>query len=105
MAMERVISAMREVSTRDLKDRLSDWIRRVEQSGVPVVVTRSGRPVAALVPLSDLRTRGEASVLADLAARGAVRVPRPPGSRAAFSGPTVPARGSPAADMVIEDRR
>lgn len=96
---------MREVSTRDLKNQLSDWIRRVELDGETVVVTRSGRPVAALVPLSDLPSRDERALLADLAASGAVRAPRAVRRADAFAGATVPCRGRSAADMVVEDRR
>ncbi len=96
---------MLEVTTKDLKDRLSEWIRRVEESGEAVVVTRSGRPVCALVPLSDLPARDSDAVLADLAAAGAIRPARPVRRPGAFCGPTVPSRGSSAAEMVLEDRR
>ena len=96
---------MREVSTRELKDGLSDWLRRVESSGERVVVTRSGRPVAALVPLSDLPDESTGSAVAALVASGAVRAPRTVRRADAFAGPTVPARGRSAADMVLEDRR
>jgi prevent-host-death family protein len=96
---------MREVSTRDLKSRLSEWVRAVELSGEIVLVTRSGRPVAALVPLSELRTRVPDAAIADLVARGAARAPRPNRGPAAFAGPTVPDRGRPASAMVSDDRR
>lgn len=93
---------MREVSTRELKDQLSEWVRAVER-GDRVIVTRSGRPVAALVPLSDLPVADPDRLLADLAARGAVRLPERPGR--AFGGTPAPARGRPASEMVSEDRR
>lgn len=41
---------MERVSVRDLKNRLSAYLRRVE-SGTRVVVTDHGRPVAELGPL------------------------------------------------------
>lgn len=96
---------MREVTTRELKNTLSEWVRLVESSGEPVVITRSGRPVAALVALSDLPARGSDAILADLVAAGRVRAPRPIRGAAAFQGPTVPCRGRSAAEMVLEDRR
>lgn len=93
---------MPEVSTRELKDALSEWLRRAE-AGERVLVTRSGRPVAALIPLSDLPARDDRAALDDLAARGLVRLGRrTPG---AFQGDRVPARGRSAAGMVVEDRR
>lgn len=93
---------MREVSTKELKDALSEWVRLTE-AGERVVITRSGRPVAALVPLADLAVLDSERVLAELAARGAVRVPavRPAG---AFAGEAAPARGRSASAMVFEDR-
>ena len=97
---------MQEVSTKDLKDQLSEWVRRVESQGERIVITRSGRPVAALVPLSDLPVRDANVILADLAAAGLVRLPRSPRSPDAFMGPRVKATdGKLASEMVIEDRR
>ncbi len=52
-----------EVGVRELHDRLSEYLDRVEQ-GTDVVVTRRGRPVARLCgvdhedPLEDLVLRG-----------------------------------------------
>ncbi len=39
-------------SVRELKDHLSDYLRRVQQ-GEEIVVTSHNRPVAKLVPFSD----------------------------------------------------
>jgi prevent-host-death family protein len=96
---------MREVSTKDLKSHLSEWVRTVESTAEIVLVTRSGRPVAALVPLSELRTRVPDEAIAELVARGAARAPRPNRGPAAFAGPTVPDRDHPASAMLAEDRR
>ena len=93
---------MREVSTRDLKSRLSEWVRLVE-AGESVLVSRSGRPVAALVPLSELRPRDADAALTELIAKGAVRAPRAERAHA-FEGFTVPSRGRSASDMIREDR-
>lgn len=44
-----------EVSVRDLRNHVSDVVRRVE-GGTPVTVTVDRRPVARLVPLTTRRT-------------------------------------------------
>ncbi len=93
---------MAEVSTRELKNALSAWLHRAE-GGERVVVTRGGRPIAALVPLADLPSSDHRAIVADLAARGAVRAAIQ--RDGAFSGPRAPSRGHTAAAMVIEDRR
>lgn len=56
-------------SVRELKDHLSDYLRRV-QNGEEIVVTSHNRPVAKLVPVPESeakRTPTRAEVLADLA--------------------------------------
>jgi prevent-host-death family protein len=94
---------MPTVSTRVLKDQLSSYLQRAE-AGEQIVVLRDGRPVAALVPLSQLRDMDEQARLSELAARGLVALPnRTMGT--AFQGPTFPNRGKLASEMVIEDRR
>ncbi|MFL6237615.1 MAG: type II toxin-antitoxin system Phd/YefM family antitoxin [Thermoanaerobaculia bacterium] len=60
---------MSTVSTRVLKDQLSSYLQRAER-GERIVVLRDGRPVAALIPLSQLPRRNRA------AAPGRARVPR-----------------------------
>jgi prevent-host-death family protein len=95
---------MREVSTRELKDHLSELVHEVEAGG-RLVITRSGRPVAALVPISALPTTDSGRVLAELAARGAVRPATAVRAADAFLGATVPARGHSGSDMILEDRR
>lgn len=61
-----------EVGVRELHDRLSEYLERVEGGG-EVVVTRRGRPVARLSGLGE-------RPLEALARRGLVRVPRGPRS-------------------------
>jgi prevent-host-death family protein len=83
-----------EVGVRELHDRLSAHLERVEHGG-QVVVTRRGRPIARLSaiasddPLADLRRRG--LITPPSRARGARRA-------------SVKARGS-VADLVAEQRR
>ena len=95
---------MREVSTRELKDHLSELVHEVEAGG-RLVITRSGRPVAALVPVSELGSTTAERILAELAQRGVVRAAAPVRPADAFQGPTVASRGRSATAMVIEDRR
>ena len=94
---------MSTVSTRVLKDQLSSYLQRAE-SGEQIVVLRDGRPVAALVPLSQLQDVTEPQRLAELKSRGLVTLPSQP-ERTAFQGPTFPNRGKLASEMVSEDRR
>ena len=51
-------ASMSTVSTRVLKDQLSSYLQRAE-SGERIVVLRDGRPVAALIPLSQLPVGSE----------------------------------------------
>jgi prevent-host-death family protein len=43
---------MASVGMRDLKQRASQIVRSVQETGEPVEVTRHGRPVARIVPLA-----------------------------------------------------
>lgn len=94
---------MPTVSTRVLKDQLSSYLQRAE-AGEQIVVLRDGRPVAALVPLAQLRDMDEQERLAEMAARGLVVLPNrtPP---TAFQDPALPNRGKLASEMILEDRR
>ena len=92
------------VTTRALKDELADYLHRAE-AGERFVVLDEGKPVAALVALSDLvGGTEEADRLAELEARGLVVLPERP-TRKRFQGARVPSRGKPASEMAIEDRR
>jgi prevent-host-death family protein len=62
-----------EVGVRELHDRLSEYLERVEEGG-EVVVTRRGRRIARLSGLDAKRP------LEDLARRGLVRMPQAPRS-------------------------
>lgn len=94
---------MSTVSTRVLKDQLSSYLQRAE-AGEQIVVLRDGQPVAALVPLSQLRDMDEPARLAEMASRGLVALPSRT-TRTAFEGPALPNRGKLASEMVLEDRR
>lgn len=94
---------MSTVTTRVLKDQLSSYLQRAE-SGEQIIVLRDGRPVAALVPLSQLPEGNEQQRLADLESRGLVVLPRR-ADRTALQGSIFPNRGTLASAMVSEDRR
>jgi prevent-host-death family protein len=83
-----------EVGVRELHDRLSEHLERVER-GAQVVVTRRGRPIARLSAVD-----GE-DPLTQLERRGLITRPaRPRGARRAG----VKARGS-VSELVVEQRR
>jgi prevent-host-death family protein len=95
---------MTTVSTRSLKDQLSSYLHRAER-GERIVVLRGGKPVAALVALADVQAaEDEETLLTTLEARGLVTRPRSKKTRP-FHGPVAPARGKPASEMILEDRR
>jgi prevent-host-death family protein len=83
-----------EVGVRELHDRLSEHLERVEQ-GAEVVVTRRGRPIARLSAVD------EEDALEDLVRRGLVT---PPDSPRRGRRPQVNADGS-VSDLVAEQRR
>ena len=93
---------MPTVSTRILKDQLSSYLQRAE-AGEQIVVLRGGQPVAALVPMSQVRTKDQEALLAELGARGLVELPRQ-ALRSGFK-PPVPNRGALASEGILKDRR
>lgn len=42
---------MTSIGIRELRDRLSFYLREVERTGEPITVTDHGRPIAELVPV------------------------------------------------------
>lgn len=81
-----------EVGVRELHDRLSEYLERVE-GGSEIVVTRRGRPVARLSGLGE-------RPLDALARRGLVRMPKAPRSSRTAQ---VKSSGS-VSDLVSEQR-
>jgi prevent-host-death family protein len=79
---------------RDLHDRLSEHLERVEQ-GSEIVVTRRGRPIARLCAVD------ASDPLEELIRQGLVSRPKSPGPA---RGPRVKARGS-LSDLVADQRR
>jgi prevent-host-death family protein len=87
------------VSVRDLKNRLSEYLRRV-QAGQRVVVTDRGRPVAELGPCGP-ELLSEDERLGRLVEAGELRRPRGRGF-AAFR--PVRIRGRRLSETVLEER-
>jgi len=83
-----------EVGVRELHDRLSEYLERVEE-GAEVVVTRRGKRIARLSAVK------ADDPLEGLARRGLVRLPEAPVSARR---PRVAAAGS-VSDLVAEQRR
>jgi antitoxin (DNA-binding transcriptional repressor) of toxin-antitoxin stability system len=94
---------MSTVTTRDLKDRLSWYLRKAE-AGEHVVVLRGGHPVATIIPFDPSASEGPEEILARLAASGRVQLPSK-GVRASHTPPVVPTEGIMASTMVVEGRR
>jgi prevent-host-death family protein len=95
---------MTTVSTRKLKNGLSAYLRRAEK-GERIVVMRGGKAVAVIVPFEEAEGFDEDARLRQLAARDRVILPDATVRAGTFAGPRIPARGKPAAQMVLEDRR
>jgi prevent-host-death family protein len=93
---------MSTVGIKELKDRLTHYIRRTKQ-GEEIVVTERGKPVAVLAPIgAERQVETVEAKLARLAARGIVTLPtRKPLKRAR----RVRVSGRPISQTVVEDRR
>ena len=90
------------VGPRELKNRLSEFLRMV-QAGWRIVVTDRGAPVAELRPLGETRESSpEDAWLVRLASRGQVSLPK---ARRSPSFRGVRVRGRPVSETLLEDRR
>jgi len=85
-----------EVGVRELHDRLSEYLRRVE-AGERIVVTSRGRAIARISAMDG------ADPLKDLRNRGLIREPTRPKRRADDRGRPEPT--APVADLVASQRR
>lgn len=92
---------MKKVGIRELKNRLGTYVRQVRR-GATIVITDRGQPVARIVPEPETpRGKSLEDLLQELAAAGHIRL----GTRPFAKVKPVPARGKPASQMIIEDRR
>jgi prevent-host-death family protein len=90
-----------QIGTRELKNRLSHYLRQVRESKESIYVTDRGDIVAELRPVADRSEEGE--VLLALVARGELS----PGDGRRFRTfkPIKPKRAVSLAGIVLEDRR
>lgn len=93
---------MSAVGIKELKNRLTHYLRRTKQ-GEEVVVTDRGKPIALIQPIrSASQTASREARLARLAALGLVTLPtRQPRKRVR----PVKISGPPVSQAILEDRR
>lgn len=95
---------MQSVGIRDLKSRLTHYLRLVKE-GEKVIVTDRGKPIALIRPLNG--AEAQASIeerLAALAKQGLIRLPLKKG-RFDLRTPPIKVKGKPLSQIIIEDRR
>jgi len=95
---------MQSVGIRDLKSRLTHYLRLIK-GGERLVVTERGKPVALIRPLDG--TEPQASIeerLVVLAKQGKIRLPLKKG-RFDVKTPPIKVKGKPLSRIIIEDRR
>lgn len=93
---------MQTVGTKELKDRLTHYLRLVRQ-GMTFIVTDRGKPVGVLKPVSGDEEGDMEDLLAGLAAEGSVSLPR--GKGFLKKPPAIQGKGQPLSRMVLEGRR
>jgi len=94
---------MKKVGVRQLKNRLSAYLRQVRR-GATILVTDRGKPVARIAPPDEeAKEKSLEDVLQEMAAAGHLRLPAHPKPFSDFK--PIRARGKPASQMIIEDRR
>lgn len=95
---------METVGIRELKNRLSAYVRKVEAGDV-VIVTDRGRIVAELVPPGHVAHHGIHPGLLELARRDGLRLPTRPRDPAAFPAmPPADLGGQTIQDLIDEER-
>lgn len=93
---------MANVSVRELKNRLSEHLRRLEDDGEVLTVTRRGRPVAVISPVEPRRDKTTLR-LTELARAGVVQWSggKPKGLDKPIK---LRGEGPSMSEMVLEDR-
>lgn len=94
---------MTYVGVRELKDRLTHYLKQAQDVG-PIIVTDHGKPIVILHDLAGVEENaGVEERLASLAHRGLVRLPSRKGGLSRSK--PVKTTGTSAAAMLVEDRR
>ncbi len=93
---------MKKVGSREFKNRMGRYLRRVRK-GETIVVTDRGTPVAHVCPpLPEQRApKTTDDILKELAGAGHIVL----STRPFAPGDPVPTRGKPASQIILEDRR
>ena len=93
---------MSTVGVKELKNRLTYYLRRTKQ-GEEVVITERGKPIALIQPMqSAKRVASLEARLARIAAQGLITLPtRQPLPRVRLAKAT----GTPTSQLILEDRR
>ena len=96
------MATMSTVGVKELKNRLTHYLRRTKQ-GEEVIVTERGTPIALIQPIRSAEKAVSLEArLARLAAQGLVALPsRKPLSRVRL----VKVSGKPTSKSIVEDRR
>ena len=90
------------MGVRELKNRLTRYLRETKKGG-EVVVTERGNPIAVIQPICQGRHASSLEArLAELAARGVVTLP---GRKARKGGRLVSVKGPPLSRTILKDRR
>ncbi len=93
---------MGTVGIKELKNRLTHYLRHTKQ-GEEVIVTERGKPIALLQPIrSSAPVLSREARLARLAARGLLTLPT---SRRRNAFAPLRVAGRPASQIILEDRR
>ncbi|HYR46929.1 MAG TPA: type II toxin-antitoxin system prevent-host-death family antitoxin [Thermoanaerobaculia bacterium] len=93
---------MSTVGVRELKNRLTRYLRETKKGG-EIVVTERGNPIAVIQPIRHgRRATSLEGRLAELAARGIVTLPN---RKARKGSRLVIVKGAPLSRTVLEDRR
>jgi len=93
---------MSSVGVKELKNRLTHYLRLTKQ-GEEVVVTERGKPIALLQPIQTATpTASREARLAQLAAQGAVTLPA---RKFLLRIRRIRVSGTPLSKVVLEDRR
>ncbi len=93
---------MSTVGVRELKNRLTRYLRETKKGG-EIVVTERGNPIAVIQPIGQGRRASSLEArLAGLAARGVVTLPS---RKPRKGGRLITVKGTPLSRTVLEDRR
>jgi prevent-host-death family protein len=104
MAIFLHLAKLMDVSIRELKNRLSEYLRLV-QAGEPLYITARGRRVARLLPEPVGTAARARQTLADLDAQPWVEPPTRPGKPTGASRPLKwPAGEKPLSAIILEER-